>query len=117
MGLIAGLGWLHANEIIYADLKPSTVLLNEYNNLKLCDFGLARKTTDHMNPGKDSYPQGKTGSPYYMAPELFTEGGVYSFASDLWSLGCVLFEFVTGKPPFHSSSLNKLMKMIQTDSP
>ena len=97
------------------DLRPSTILLNEYNQLKLCDFGLARKTVDHINPSKDSYAKSKTGSPYYMAPELFQDDGVYSFASDMWSLGCVLFELTTGKPPFYSSSLQKLMNMIQND--
>ncbi len=50
-----------------------------------------------------------------MAPELFQEGGVHSFASDLWSFGCLMFEFATGKPPFYSTSLNKLMRMIQDD--
>jgi len=90
-------------------------LLNEYNKLKLNDFGLARTTRDGINPSTDSYPRGKSGSPFYMAPELFTNDGVYSFASDLWSLGCLLFEFLVGKPPFHSKSLKSLMRMISED--
>lgn len=114
--LIKGLSHLHSNGIIYGDLKPSTLLFNEYNNLKLADFGRARKITDYMNPGQEAYAKAKTGSPYYMAPELFHDDGVYSFASDLWSLGCLIFEFLIGKPPFYSSSLNKLIKMI-TDDP
>jgi serine/threonine-protein kinase ULK4 len=44
--LAQGLYYLHANGIIYADLKPSNVLVNEYSNLKLCDFGLAKKLVD-----------------------------------------------------------------------
>lgn len=44
--LAQGLYYLHANSIIYADLKPSNVLMNEYNTLKLCDFGLSKKLTD-----------------------------------------------------------------------
>ncbi len=44
--LAQGLYYLHANGIIYADLKPSNVLVNEYSNLKLCDFGLAKKIVD-----------------------------------------------------------------------
>jgi len=47
-----------------------------------------------------------------MAPELFVDGGVYSFASDIWSFGCILFEFITGSPPFYSNSLKDLIKMI-----
>jgi serine/threonine-protein kinase ULK4 len=81
-------------------LKPSTILINEYSKLKLSDFGVARKTTDFMNPAKESQSPSKQGSPFYMAPELFQEGGVYSFASDIWSLGCILFEIGSGQTPF-----------------
>jgi serine/threonine-protein kinase ULK4 len=113
--IMKGLSFLHSNGIIYGDLKPSTILFNEYNSLKLADFGKARKITDYINPGQESYAKAKTGSPYYMAPELFQDDGIYSFASDLWSFGCMIFEFLTGKPPFNSSSLNKLIKMITED--
>lgn len=114
--ILKGLCYLHTNGIIYGDLKPSTILFNEYNELKLADFGRARKITDYINPGQESYAKAKTGSPYYMAPELFTDHGVYSFCSDIWSFGCLLFEFLTGKPPFNSNSLNKLIKLI-TEEP
>jgi serine/threonine-protein kinase ULK4 len=111
-----GLSHLHSNGIIYGDLKPVTLLVNEYNELKLADFGNSKKITDYINPGQEGYAKSKIGSPYYMAPELFDdELGVYSFASDLWSFGWVLFEFITGKPPFTSSSFNKLIKMITED--
>ena len=50
-----------------------------------------------------------------MAPELFLEGGVYSFASDLWSLGCMMFEFIAGRPPFFSNSLKELIRLIQEE--
>ena len=49
-----------------------------------------------------------------MAPELFQDGGVYSFYSDLWSLGCIFYEMATGKPPFMSSSFQELVKQILT---
>lgn len=85
--IMKGLSYLHSNGIIYGDLKPSTILFNEYNGLKLADFGRARKITDYINPGQENYAKAKTGSPYYMAPELFQDDGVYSFCSDLWSFG------------------------------
>ena len=44
-----------------------------------------------------------------MAPELFSDEGVYSFASDMWALGCVLFELATGKPPFSATGLKDLI--------
>ena len=113
--IMKGLSYLHSKGIIYGDLKPSTILFNEYNSLKLADFGRARVIDDYINPEQETYAKSKTGSPYYMAPELFQDDGVYSFASDLWSFGCLIFEFITGKPPYSSSSLNKLIKMITED--
>ena len=79
--------------------------------LKLCDFGLAKKIVDLTQTGNDSQKP-KSGTPYYMAPELFNEKGVYSFYSDFWSLGCVLYELATGKPPFSASGLNELIHEI-----
>lgn len=87
MDIMRGLSFLHSNGIIYGELKPSNILLNEYNSLKLADFGRSRKISDYTNPGQESYAKSKSGSPYYMAPELFQDDGVYSFASDLWSFG------------------------------
>jgi serine/threonine-protein kinase ULK4 len=87
------------------------VLLNEFGMLKLCDFGLAKKIVDLSQPDNESHKP-KSGTPYYMAPELFQDGGVYSFASDFWSLGCVLYELATGKPPFSASGLKELIAEI-----
>jgi serine/threonine-protein kinase ULK4 len=55
------------------------------------------------------------GTPCYMAPELFGEGGVHSYASDFWALGCVLFECYTGRPPFVAREFTKLVKSIISD--
>lgn len=116
--LTQGLYYLHFNGIIYCDLKPSNVLLNEYSTLKLCDFGLARKLSDLVagkngagNTGPEEVTTSengskrKNGTPYYMAPELFNDEGVYSFQSDIWALGCVIYEMSTGLPPFKASGL------------
>ena len=114
--LVEGLNYLHANSIVYADLKPSNVLINEYGTLKLSDFGLAKKVADLVSEKESSSlsgtSRGMRGTPYYMAPELFSDDGVHSFASDLWALGCVLYELGTGRPPFYSSSLTKLIRQV-----
>jgi serine/threonine-protein kinase ULK4 len=68
--IIEGLSYLHSNGVIYADLKPSNILINEYNILKLCDFGLSKKISDLNQPESDP-TKPKAGTPYYMAPELF----------------------------------------------
>ena len=71
----------------------------------MIDFGLARVYT--KNNAADT-----SGTPCYMAPELFAEDGVYSTASDLWSLGCVLYELAVGNPPFVSNNFEELVEMI-----
>mmetsp|Transcript_12875 Transcript_12875/g.19950 ORF Transcript_12875/g.19950 Transcript_12875/m.19950 type:complete len:122 (+) Transcript_12875:270-635(+) len=107
--LAQGLYYLHSNHIIYADLKPSNVLMNEFNILKLCDFGLSKKLSDLEKKKDGDQNTNKMGTPYYMAPELFADDGVYSFYSDLWALGCVLYELATGKPPFAATEVTELV--------
>ncbi|MCO5574854.1 hypothetical protein L7F22_028647 [Adiantum nelumboides] len=68
-------------------------------------------TTCHMF----QLPQAKRGTPCYMAPELFLGGGVHSFASDLWALGCVMYECYAGRPPFVSNSFTQLVNSILSD--
>ena len=48
-----------------------------------------------------------------MAPELFQNEGVYSFASDFWALGCILYELASGRPPFTSSNFQELVRMVR----
>uniref|UniRef100_A0A5K1G9X4 Protein kinase domain-containing protein n=1 Tax=Nymphaea colorata TaxID=210225 RepID=A0A5K1G9X4_9MAGN len=60
-------------------------------------------------------PQAKCGTPCYMAPELFQEGGVHSYASDLWALGCVLYECYPGRPPFVAYEFTALVESILSD--
>jgi serine/threonine-protein kinase ULK4 len=111
--LVQGLSYLHENGIIYADLKPTNILINEFSNLKLGDFGLSKKISDLMQAivGGDAEgnKKGSSGTPYYMAPELFQDDGVLSFYSDFWSLGCIMYELAVGKPPFCASSLQQLI--------
>lgn len=113
--LVHGLQYLHSTGVIYCDLKPSNLLLNEYGTLKLCNFRLARRVPTASNASKAS--QLKRGSPCYMAPELYHQEGVHSYASDLWALGCVLFELATGRPPFVSNSFQQLVQSIMHETP
>lgn len=86
--MAAGLNYLHSKGIseifefilVYCDLRPSNVLFNEYGVAKLSDLGNAKRLVDMISAtiGPD-VEMSKRGSPYYMAPELFHEGGVYSF--------------------------------------
>ncbi|KAJ3691916.1 hypothetical protein LUZ60_012266 [Juncus effusus] len=109
LNLVSALQYLHSEGVIFCDLKPSNILMDEFGRVKLCDFGLARRLSDI---DKNSPLEG---TPYYMAPELFQEGGTHSDASDFWALGCILYECYTGKPPFYQRELTKLVNSIIYD--
>ena len=86
--------FLHKNKIVHRDIKPENILFSmpgKYESLKVIDFGLSVTTTK----GKDKY---RVGSPYYMAPEMLE--GSYTFETDIWSIGVILYVMMTGVQPF-----------------
>jgi len=93
-GLVIVLEELSDRNIIYRDLKPENVMLDQQGYLKLIDFGIAKK----LEEGK-SRTFTMIGTPHYMAPEVMRGHG-YGTEVDLWSLGVMLFEFVCGYLPF-----------------
>ncbi len=93
--LLAGLSHAHAQRVIHCDIKPENILLQPTRDgwqLKLTDFGIARQ--QQVSRGEIT----ATGSPAYMAPERFY--GSATVASDLYAVGIILFELLTGKRPF-----------------
>lgn len=111
--LLTGLQTLHKNGIIHCNLKPSNILIDEYGNVKICDFKKSLKvSTMQMSDIKKN----KTAmTPCYTAPELFQEDGKYSFKSDLWALGCIMYELAVGQVPFFDESIGKLISKIIND--
>jgi len=115
LNLLAALQFLHSNGIVYNNLKPSTVLLDATGLLKLGDFSLAMHTNTYNSPNSEESKRCKRGTPTYMAPELFRPDGVCSFSSDLWSLGCVMYELASGRPPVLKSNFKALVTAIITE--
>jgi serine/threonine-protein kinase len=90
----------HAKGLIHRDVKPSNVLLDPAEHVYLADFGLTRRLDEQGAQPGDSR---SIGTPAYLAPEQI-EGGAVDGRADLYALACVLFECLTGKPPYGGSS-------------
>lgn len=99
--LLEALAHSHSRNVIHRDLKPSNILLTRGNDIKLVDFGIARALD--TEPIENSHSQA-SGTPKYMAPEQFAgEGRIQGPWTDLYALGCLVWEIVTGVPPFVGS--------------
>jgi tRNA A-37 threonylcarbamoyl transferase component Bud32 len=98
-----GLAFAHSRGIIHADLKPSNILLDQNDQPKICDFGIAR------TPAEDSDSPQLFATALYVAPER-VEGRPASVASDVYGLGLVVYEMLVGKPPFTSGNAAVLLR-------
>ncbi|OJD15566.1 AGC/AKT protein kinase [Emergomyces pasteurianus Ep9510] len=104
--LICALECLHGFKVIYRDLKPENILLDYSGHIALCDFGLCKldmKDEDRTNTF--------CGTPEYLAPELL-HGDGYTKAVDWWTLGVLLYEMLTGLPPFYDENTNEMYRKI-----
>ncbi len=108
--LCAGLAAAHDKGVLHRDLKPANVMLDGEGRVRITDFGLAGIAGEIH--GKDI----RSGTPTYMAPEQLSGKGV-SVASDIYSLGLVLFELFTGKQAFKASSHQELVRMHEEEEP
>ncbi|MFI9741338.1 tetratricopeptide repeat protein [Streptomyces sp. NPDC052494] len=93
------LAYTHRQGIVHRDLKPANIMRLADGTVKICDFGIARLGTDMGFTSKLTGTGIAMGTPHYMSPEQIG-GGEVDHRSDLYSLGCVLYELATGAPPF-----------------
>ncbi|MCK7484059.1 MAG: protein kinase [Candidatus Moduliflexus flocculans] len=100
-----GVDHAHKAKIIHRDLRPSNIIVSEDGTAKITDFG----TSAWLNAVP--YASTRIGSPPYMAPEQFM--GKASYASDLYSLGCIFYEMVIGRPPIFDPDPFKILEMAQ----
>lgn len=102
------ISYIHSLDIIYRDLKPENVLLDENGHIRLTDFGLSKEGISNSSSGANSF----CGTPEYLAPEIINRQG-HGRAVDWWSLGAVLYEMLTGLPPFYSQDKDRLFEKIR----
>ncbi|KAK0386002.1 hypothetical protein NLU13_5839 [Sarocladium strictum] len=107
--LLCALECLHGFNVIYRDLKPENILLDYQGHIALCDFGLCKldmKDEDRTNTF--------CGTPEYLAPELLMGKG-YNKTVDWWTLGVLLYEMLTGLPPFYDENTNEMYRKILSE--
>ena len=99
---------MHKLGICHRDLKPENLLMDDYNNIKIVDFGLS-----------NTYKEGETlktacGSPCYAAPEMIAGKRYHGLGSDIWSCGIILYALLTGNLPFDDENIRKLLQKVMT---
>ncbi|GAA5967897.1 hypothetical protein JCM3765_001781 [Sporobolomyces pararoseus] len=104
---------LHSADVIHRDLKPSNLLLNANCDLKVCDFGLARSvTTAEPNGGETGFMTEYVATRWYRAPEIMLTFKQYTKAIDIWSVGCIAAEMLSGRPIFPGRNYHNQLSLI-----
>nr|XP_004655746.1 cyclin-dependent kinase 3 isoform X1 [Jaculus jaculus] len=113
--LLQGVNFCHIHRVIHRDLKPQNLLINEFGAIKLADFGLARAFGVPLR----TYTH-EVVTLWYRAPEILLGSKLYSTAVDVWSIGCIFAEMVTGKALFPGDSeidqLFQIFRILGTPS-
>ena len=109
-GLVAGVGYLHDHGIVHRDLKPANLFLEE-GIVKIGDYGLSKLITASAGNGQSA----SVGTCHYMAPEIGS--GKYNKPIDIYALGVVLFEMLTGHVPFDGESVQEVLMKHMTSQP
>jgi len=107
--IVAGLEYLHTAGVIYRDLKPENLLLTNEGHIVMTDFGLSKEGLHDKDDRTGTF----CGTPEYLAPEIL-EGKGYGKAVDWWSFGTLLYEMLTGLPPFYSEDVQEMYTKIMS---
>ena len=108
--LIISLDYLHNYQVIHRDLKTANIMLSRNYNIYLGDFGVAK-----ILPPTQIHTKTQIGTPHYFSPELI-DGKNYTNSTDVWSLGCILYELIYNKLPFEANNMYQLAYKIKNDT-
>jgi serine/threonine-protein kinase len=108
----AALDFAHSNGVIHRDVKPANLMIEPSGQVKVMDFGIAKAAAS----GNITRTGAILGTPNYMAPEQ-ARGGAVDGRADLFSLGCVLYECLTGRKPFVGDSVTAILLKVLTEPP
>lgn len=111
--LLDALDYAHQNGIVHRDIKPANVMLDGQNRVKLTDFGVARLSDTNAERTQAGT---MVGTPSYMSPEQI-EGSAVGPRSDIFAVGIILYQFLTGEKPFHANGMWAIQKKIMQEDP
>ena len=110
------LDYMHKNNMIHRDIKPENLLIDEDLNLKLCDFGFARKVKLNLKNNNITEMTDYVATRWYRSPELLLSGGIYGPDVDYWAVGCIMGELADGNPMFpgenETDQINCIIKVL-----
>ncbi|KAK5671498.1 serine/threonine protein kinase [Batrachochytrium dendrobatidis] len=102
--VVCGVKFLHDNGVIHRDLKPENILLSKSKHIKIADFGTAKILDSSTTPSSEPSRRASfVGTAEYCSPELLNDREA-SHASDVWAIGCIMYQLLVGQPPFRGSN-------------
>eukprot|EP01084_Bolivina_argentea_P049108 90372_1 len=108
--IFLALKYIHSKDIIYMDLKPENILLDNDGHIKITDFSFSKDCIQN-----NSIVHIFSGSPEYLAPEIIQQQDKYNKSVDWWTFGTLLYEMLTGLPPFYNENVNIMCEKIIND--
>jgi serine/threonine protein kinase len=111
--MLDAVGYVHEQKLVHRDIKPSNFMLDKKGKVKLMDFGIAKNTDANEAEYTQTGTGMQIGTPMYMSPEQITETKSVTPQSDIYSLGVVLWQMVTGKKPYDTKTLSNFQLLTK----
>jgi len=115
--ILQGLTYLHERDIIHRDIKGANILVDNKGGIKISDFGISKKVDGNLLTGKRMNRPSLQGSVFWMAPEVVKQTS-HTSAADIWSVGCLVVEMLTGEHPWAQlTQMQAIFKIGQSAKP